>query len=203
MAEGDAGRSLALSGDERMNGLSMRFVDLTIARAMARAFAAVCLALWALASTAMPASAQELEFLGTFRDWHAFKFLENGNPVCYIATRPTREEGNYSRRGDVYLMVTHRPAENSRDVVSVITGYTYEPGSEVRAVIADQTFDLFTEDDTAWARDAETDNAIVQAMIRGVSLTVRGRSNRGTDTNDAYSLRGFTAARDEINEACG
>ena len=34
-------------------------------------------------------------------------------------------------------------------------------------------------------------------------MTVRGRSNRGTLTTDTYSLLGFTAARDRIDEACG
>jgi len=164
---------------------------------------ALCVALFGATSWMGTARAQDLEFLGTFRDWHAFKFFENGNPVCYIATRPTREEGNYSRRGDVYLMVTHRPTENSRDVVSVIAGYTYEPGSEVQATISNQSFGLFTEDDTAWARDAETDRSLVQAMINGSNLVVRGRSSRGTPTTDTYSLLGFTAARNKINEACG
>ena len=160
-------------------------------------------ALLALVAWSETSLAQEPEHLGQFRDWHALIYQENDNPVCYIATRPTSEEGNYARRGDVYLLVTHRPAENSRDVVSIVTGYTYEPGSEVEATIANETFSLFTEGDKAWARDPETDAALVQAMIQGASMTVRGTSDRDTPTTDTYSLLGFTAARDRINEACG
>jgi hypothetical protein len=156
-----------------------------------------------LAVAAGPAGAQEVEYLGTEDAWHAFQFMENGNRVCYMASRPTEERGNYTQRGDVFVLVTHRPAENSRNVVSFITGYTYEPGSEVRVTIGGDTFSLFTEGDTAWARDAATDQRLVQAMRRGAEMVVRGTSNRGTLTTDTYSLFGFTATHETISEACG
>jgi hypothetical protein len=157
----------------------------------------------AAASVASPALAQEVEYLGTERDWHAFQYMENGNRVCYMASRPTREEGNYTQRGDVFVLITHRPAENSRNVVSFITGYTYQPGSEVRVTIGGDDFSLFTEGDTAWARDAATDQRLVNAMKRGANMVVRGTSSRGTLTTDTYSLFGFTATHETISEACG
>jgi hypothetical protein len=144
--------------------------------------------------SAGPASAQDVEYLGTEQDWHAFQYMENGNRVCYMASRPTDEQGNYTRRGDVFVLVTHRPAENSRNVVSFITGYTYQPGSEVQVSIGG---------DTAWARDSATDQRIVEAMKRGAEMVVRGTSSRGTATTDEYSLFGFTATHETISEACG
>src|SRR5690606_23934913 len=155
-----------------------------------------------LAIASAPSHGQEVEFIGTHRDWHAFQFVENGNRVCYIASKPTREEGNYTQRGDVFLLVTHRPAENSRDVVSVITGYTYQSGSEVTVQIGSDSFRLFTNNDTAWARDAATDRALVESMKAGITMVVRGTSSRGTLTTDTYSLLGFTAAYNAISEAC-
>ena len=150
-----------------------------------------------------PAQAQEVEYLGTERDWHSFQFTENGNRVCYMASQPTREEGNYTRRGDVFALVTHRPAENSRNVVSFITGYTYQPGSEVTVTIGGDSFSLFTDGDTAWPRDPATDQRVVDAMKRGANMVVNGVSSRGTRTTDTYSLFGFTATHDAISEACG
>ena len=152
---------------------------------------------------AVPVAAQEVEYLGTNRDWHAFQYMENGNRVCYMASRPTREEGNYTQRGDVFVLVTHRPAENSRDVISVITGYSYQAESEASVRIGNETFSLFTDDDTAWAYDTETDRAMVAAMRRGAQMVVQGTSSRGTLTTDTYSLFGFTATMETINEACG
>ena len=155
-----------------------------------------------LAAGSEPAHAQEVEYLGTNRDWHAFQYMENGNRVCYMASRPLEEEGDYTRRGDVFVLVTHRPAENSRDVVSFIAGYSYEDEGEVTVTIGGNTFRLFTEDDTAWARDEATDQRLVQAMRRGADMVVRGTSSRGTLTTDTYSLFGFTATYNEITGAC-
>ncbi|MCB9947060.1 MAG: hypothetical protein H6842_04435 [Rhodospirillaceae bacterium] len=161
--------------------------------------------LGALAILAAPGQAraqEDLEYLGTHRDWHAFTYMENGNRVCYIASRPTRDEGNYTRRGDIFMLVTHRPAENTRDVVSIITGYTFQPDSEAEVTVGTQQFRLFTSNDTAWAYDADDDRRIVQAMIQGSTMVVRGTSNRGTRTTDTYSLLGFTAAHNQIDELC-
>ncbi len=151
---------------------------------------------------AAPVSAQDVEYLSSNRDWHAFQFTEGGNKVCYMASRPTSQEGQYTRRGDAFVLVTHRPSENSRNVVSVIAGYTYQPNSEVTMTIGSENFTLFTEQDTAWARDAATDQRLIQAMQRGASMTVRGTSSRGTRTTDTYSLLGFSATHQEINRAC-
>ena len=150
-----------------------------------------------------PALAQEPEHLDTHRDWHTYTFNENGNLVCYMASKPTNEEGEYTQRGDVYMLVTHRPAEASRDVVSVITGYTYGPETDAVVTIGDKLFELFTSENTAWARDSATDANLVSAMKAGSSMIIKGTSSRGTLTTDTYSLLGFTAAYNEITRTCG
>ena len=45
-------------------------------------------------------------------------------------------------------------------------------------------------------------DALVDALKAGSQLTVRGTSQRGTDTTDTYSLSGVTAAMAEIDKAC-
>lgn len=150
-----------------------------------------------------PASAQGIQVIGKYGDWSAHKFTEDGNPVCYMSSKPTKAEGDYTRRGDIYAIVTHRPAEDSRDVVSIVAGYTYETDSSVEITIGDQSFTLFTHDDGAWAPDEQTDQALVQAMVKGITMVVKGTSSRGTLTTDTYSLNGFTRAHDAISKACG
>ena len=61
---------------------------------------------------------------------------------------------------------------------------------------------LFTQGDTAWTMGEADDAALVAAMKAGVDMVVRGKSERGTDTKDTYSLLGFTAAYDAIGQAC-
>jgi len=156
------------------------------------------------APVASLAQEQRPDYLGTNRDWHAFQFTENGNPVCFMASQPTREEGEYSRRGDVFVLITHRPAEGSRDVVSFYAGYSFEENGSVSVTVdGADGFTLFTEGETAWSPDTQTDNAIIAAMRAGSEMVVQGRSTRGTLTTDTYSLFGFTATLDEVNGACG
>lgn len=169
-----------------------------------RPFAIALTALMVLIGTPAAVPAQQAEYIATHRDWHAFQYTENGNQVCYVASQPTREEGNYTQRGDVFVLVTHRPAENSRNVISFITGYSFEAGSTVSVEIDNtEQFTLITNNDTAWARDAQADQALVDAMRAGLTMVVEGTSSRGTLTTDTYSLRGVTAALREIDRACG
>jgi len=146
--------------------------------------------------------------LGTFDAWTAVEMTERGSKICYILSRPTKSEPANVRRGDVLLMVTHRPAANRRDEVSFQAGYNYKAGSDV-AVEVDKTkkFEFFTrpdvDDDGAWTRDAATDKALIEAMRAGTTLTVKGTSARGTQTTDTFSLIGFSKAYAEIGKACG
>jgi hypothetical protein len=148
------------------------------------------------------APAQDIKRLGKFQDWRAFTYKENGSRVCYMASEPEKETGDYERRGDVYTLVTHTPARGTEDVVSIVIGYPFKKKSRVTVDIDGKKFTLFTHEDTAWAADKETDRALVRAMIRGREMTVKGVSHRGTETTDVYSLIGFTDAHNAIDKAC-
>jgi len=153
------------------------------------------------AAASGPAGAQTV--LGTHGDWTAFTDGSGNSKICYMASQPRREEGDYTSRGDTFVLVTHRPAENARDTVEVRAGYTYKEDSEVRMVIDGTTYELFTSEGSAWARDQQTDTALAKAMIKGNRMVVHGTSSRGTATKDTYSLSGFTAAYQAISKACG
>ena len=160
----------------------------------------VALAALALFVLAGPALAEK--FLGKHGDWEAFTDKESGKAVCYMASEPLKMHGNYAKRGASYAMVTHRPAEKSRNVISIRAGYSHKAGSEVEVAVGKDSFKLFTKDGWAYAPDADADNALVKAMIRGSSMVVTGFSERGTKTTDTYSLKGFTAAYGAISKAC-
>lgn len=151
---------------------------------------------------ATAASAQDVTVIGTHGVWTAYSYQEDSGVVCYMASEPTKAEGNYTRRGDVFALVTHRPSEESLDVVSVVAGYAYKENSDVSLQIGSANYDMFTHGERAWNRDEATDKKMVQGMIRGSKLTVKGTSGRGTLTTDTYSLSGFTAAHKDITTAC-
>jgi invasion protein IalB len=160
------------------------------------------LAAWFLAA-APAAHGQAIERLGDFGDWSAFRFKENDNTACYMASQPTKAEGDYTSRGDIYGLVTHRPAEDRRDEVSFIAGYDYKTNSLVAVSISGADWQLFTHKDGAWAESETEDKKLVQAMIKGSTMVVKGTSSRGTVTTDTYSLIGFTKAYQAISKACG
>ena len=155
-----------------------------------------------LIAAPLPAHAQEAVPIGNFGDWETYKESESGKSVCYMGSQPKKAKGKYKKRGETYILVTHRPAEQSLNVISIKAGYTYQSGSEVDVVIGEATFKMFTDAGHAFAYDDRTDGAIVKAMIRGARMTVKGTSSRGTLTTDTYSLKGFTAAYKAINKAC-
>ena len=150
-----------------------------------------------------PAAAQTPEPIGDYGNWQALTFKEEGSTGCYVLSKPDRMEGDYKSRGEVYALVTHRPAEDTRDVVTIIAGYSYKPKSDVVVQIGGDKFKLFTDGDKAWAADADADSALVDAMKNGSSMVVRGVSARGTKTTDTFSLTGFSKAYRAIGDACG
>jgi len=141
--------------------------------------------------------------LGVFGDWSAFAIKEGGKPVCYTGSEPQKAVGKYKKRGDTFILVTHRPGEKSFGVFSLKAGYTYKPGSEVDVVIGGFKERLFVDTGHAWAYDGKADKALITAMKQGSSLIAKGVSSRGTATTDTYSLKGFTAAYAAASKACG
>ncbi|WP_292903758.1 invasion associated locus B family protein [Niveispirillum sp.] len=148
------------------------------------------------------AGAAEPRLIGVFRDWNAFRLDEATGPVCWMVSRPKKMEGDFTKRGDVFLLITHRPAERSYDVVNFIAGYPFADHAEVTVQVGKQSFKLFSKDEQAWARDENTDRAIAQSLRLSSTLVVRGTSLRGSRTTDTFSLAGSTGAYQAIGDAC-
>lgn len=159
-------------------------------------------ALAAAVLAAFGAGAQDTEVLGRFQDWYATTYVEGGARTCYATSEPTQSEGDYTRRGPVYVHVTIG-AGGGDGVVSVEAGYPYREASEAEAQIGTERFRLFTDGETAWTFDADDDRAMIAAMRRGARMVVKGVSQRGTETTDTYSLLGLTKALEALAEACG
>ena len=167
-----------------------------------RALVIVTLAVWAV-----PAAAQDL---GKFRDWSAHQFTEEGRAFCLMWTQPKKAEGKYSRRGEVYATVTHRPAEREFGMVAFEMGYPFAPGRDLSVSVdggsairipADEE-DGSEDESIMWHPSPEVNRRLVEAMRDGLAMVATGRSKRGTKTVDTYSLHGFSAAYKAISRAC-
>ena len=67
--------------------------------------------------------------LAKFNDWVAFAEGEGKNLACMAVSKPKKSEGKYSRRGDIFAIVTHVPGQNKWNEFSIVAGYNYEPNS--------------------------------------------------------------------------
>lgn len=148
------------------------------------------------------AQAGQPRLMATYGDWEVYVFYEGDNKVCYMASQPKLQQGDYTKRGDPFALITDRPAENTRDVFSYITGYTYKAGSEAVVSIDGTEFALFTQDETAWAPDADTDKKLAAAIREGSKMVVTGTSARGTLTTDTFSLSGSSKAYERMSDEC-
>ena len=141
--------------------------------------------------------------LGQSGSWTAYQARDGTGLVCYVMGPPQKSEpANVARRPPM-AMVTHRPSEKIANVVSFVEGYPIKSGSEVRIDIGGSIFDLFTKDDSAWARTAELDRMIVTSLGKAKQVVVRGEPQKGPATTDTYALTGFAKALALIDKACG
>lgn len=140
------------------------------------------------------------DFLGKFGDWEAHARKDGGTRVCYAATVPSKSEGKYTRRGEVFLLVSHRPDDKMIGFISMEAGYAYAAKGKIVAKIGAESHAMFPDGELAFAYD---DRKLVEAMIRGRDMVVQGKSSRGTLTIDTFSLSGFTAAYKAASKACG
>ncbi len=143
------------------------------------------------------------QVLGEYGDWTAYYYTEGNSPVCYISSMPKKSEGKYSRRGDTYIYVTHRPTDKTFGTITFVAGYNFKQNSNVTVKIGTQTFnDLFVDGDKAWTMSSDIDLKIVESMKKHEKMIVHGTSSKGTNTKDTYSLLGFSKAYRTISAKC-
>ena len=153
---------------------------------------------------ASPAAAgAESTSLGTFKQWTALSFPDEGGISCMMWSQPEEIQVSVDGRSDAYVFVTHRTSPPEFDAVTLDNGYAFGEGTQVRISIGEQEFVLATNGSGAWTLDAADNAKMVKAMRAGYRMTIEGTFAGGERTADVYSLLGFTAAHEAIDEACG
>lgn len=154
------------------------------------------------AAKTAPARA-ETKKIGSVSGWDAYEHTDKGEKLCYLHALPQKKEPAAAKRGEIYILVTHKPKEKIRNEVSIYFGYPLKDAAPAQAVIGATTVEMFTYQEAAWAADASIDQKLVDALRKGKTLVVRGESARGTKTTDTYDLGGFGPALQLIDKACG
>ena len=143
--------------------------------------------------------------VATMTDWSVF--AEESPKECWGVSSPketvnTRDgQPVQVRRGDILLFVTFRPGVAGE--ISFSGGYPFAGGSTVKLDVDGTTYDLITDGEWAWPGTKDDDSAILAALKKGTTAVLTAKSGKGTQTQDTFSLRGFTAAMEEAAKRCG
>ena len=169
---------------------------------------AALMATAALTLCALPASAEtSTKRVAANTDWSTFV---DGTPKkCWVVSAPKQSESERGgkavavNRGDIRLFVTY--GAGSPGEISFSGGYPFAPGSVVVLDIGGTKFNLSPDTsvkDWAWPGAPDDDAKIIAALKAGSSAIVTGKSAKGTQTKDTFSLSGFSAAVDEAAKRC-
>jgi Invasion associated locus B (IalB) protein len=142
--------------------------------------------------------------LGQYAEWGAYTATPGGRKVCFAIAKPTAAETKPPDRprNQPYMFISTRPADKVANEVSIMVGYPFKTSSEATAEVGATTFQLYTQGDGAWIKNAAEEAHMVDAMRAGDSAVVKGMSAKGTESSDTYSLKGLTEALDRVAQEC-
>ena len=147
-------------------------------------------------------SAEDLKSIGKFKDWETFTVTENDNKICFAQSIPILRAPKKFERNPSRLFVSFRPSEDIKDEVSATSGYTFQKEKIVKAKSGKKTYDFFSQEEFAWILDTEEEQRFIKAMKKASRVMIIGRTEKGKQTIDHYSLMGFTKAYNTAKKNC-
>jgi len=159
----------------------------------------IATAVTALFALTAAAAAQSPTRIQQFDAWGAYSYNSAGGKVCYVLSVPTSSAPTNVDHGDIFFLISQRPGQNVSYEPQAMMGYPLQESSKIQVNIDGRDFTLFTRGNSAWVENAAQEPQLVSAMKAGTSMTVKATSRRGTATSYSYSLKGVTAALNQIS----
>ena len=172
---------------------------------MTGAVAGASMALLAGVAAAQTTTGQSDNLVATKTDWSVF--TEDSPKECWGVSSPKQTVNSRDgkpvtvKRSDILLFVTFRPGQGGAET-SFTGGYPFAPGSKVSLNVDGTKFEMVTDGEWAWSSSPDEDAKVLAALQKGGSAVLTARSAKGTQTEDTFSLRGFTAAMTEAADRC-
>ena len=130
-----------------------------------------------------------------------WNFIVNDD-YCYIGSTPTYTKIEEGKKRDLTYILVYRINKNPDAIIQIEAGYPYDQKKTIEVSIDKTLYEFFSEEatpETAWTNQ---DKEVIYAMKKGIVLTVKGYSSRGTLIIDTYTLNGFTAAYNKLTKDC-
>jgi len=147
------------------------------------------------------ASAQKIAKIGQKDAWAYYGYTDDNGKVCYTLSRPTDKQPTNVDHGDkMFFVVSQKPGQNVTFEPQFTASYNFQESSKVEVKVGDKSFLMFTQGNRAWMDNAAEEPALIAAMRAGADMQVAAKSRRGTATSYVFSLKGVTAALQNISE---
>lgn len=138
----------------------------------------------------------------THYSWTLYEYeSQSGGKKCYITSIPVKSDSDHNHKRSPYIMVT-KYQNNQNEELSIFSDFEYKLNSEVKILIDDFSYKLFTKKDMAWVRTNEEDKNVIKQMLDSKSFKVRSNSIYATYAIDQYSMKGFVRAYNRMKEIC-
>jgi hypothetical protein len=147
-------------------------------------------------------SAEDLKSIGKFKDWETFIVTENNNKICFAQSIPILRAPKKFERNPSRLFISFRPSDNIEDEVSATSGYSFQKNKIVKAKSGKKTFDFSAQENFAWILNPEEEQKFIKAMKKASRVMIIGRTDKGKQTIDHYSLMGFSNAYNAAKKNC-
>jgi hypothetical protein len=151
-----------------------------------------------------PMGGVQPKLLGQYAEWGAYTASPGGKKVCFAIAKPSSSDTVPPNRprNPIFMFISTRPAEKVTNEVSIVIGYPFKPGADATASVGSTSFQLYTQQDGAWIKNAADEANMVNAMRSGQTAVIKGVSAKGTQSSDTFTLKGMAQALDRAAQEC-
>lgn len=138
----------------------------------------------------------------SYGDWGVYTAQTGRSKICYALSQPKDRLPNNLNRDPAYLFVSFRPAENVKNEVALVLGFTAKENGPAEAAVGNASYALITKAANAWLKNPAEEGQAIATMARSGTVTVKTQSARGSSLTDRYSLNGFSKALEHARKEC-
>ncbi len=131
-------------------------------------------------------------------NWEFVKDAE----YCYIQSSPIKTVIPEGKLRGEHALIVYRLHKSPKLIIQITAGYNYKTSESIIVKIDDESYNLYSDEDTAWAVDEDEDKKTIYAMKKGLEFIAVGISSKNTKVIDTYSLNGFTSAVNKLTKDC-